>query len=36
MKKLSLDNEGNEMLSAQKENNSHPQVVVTAVSANHY
>ena len=36
MKKLSLDNEGIEMLSAQKENNSHPQVVVTAVSANHY
>jgi hypothetical protein len=36
MKILSLDNEGIEMLSAQKESNSHPQVVVTAVSANHY
>ena len=36
MKILSLDNEGIEMLSAQKENNSHPQVVVTVVSANHY
>jgi hypothetical protein len=35
MKILSLDNEGIEMLSAQKESNSHPQVVVTAVSANH-
>ena len=36
MKILNLDNEGIEMLSAQKENNSHRQVVVTAVSANHY
>ena len=36
MKILSLDNEGIEMLSAQKESNNHPQVVVTAVSANHY
>ena len=36
MKILSLVNEGIEMLSAQKESNSHPQVVVTAVSANHY
>jgi len=36
MKILSLDNEGIEMLSAQKESNSHPQVRVTAVSANHY
>ena len=36
MKILSLDNEGIGLLSAQKESNSHPQVVVTAVSANHY
>ena len=36
MKMLSLDNEGIKMLSAQKENNSHSQVVVTSVSANHY
>jgi hypothetical protein len=36
MKILNLDNEGIEMLSAQTENNNHPQVVVTAVSANHF
>ena len=36
MKMLNLDNEGIEMLSAQKESKSHPQVVVTEVSANHY